>query len=286
MRAAASSRARGTPSSVAQMRTTASTFSSVTSNSGDAARARSRNSRTAGDSSAVSTRTAGEGSGSASGCTSKTRSPRSLSSARLVTRKVVFGSSVNSCARRGAASRICSKLSSTSSIRRSPTARARSATASLDPESRTPRASAIAAATRVGSVTCSSSTNDTSSSPRSAIRWAISMASRLLPIPPGPARVTRRTSSRSRSASTSATSACRPIVSVYGTGTPRAAGTDAATVPRAPSKRSASSVAMSAATRSASCSGVENETYETVSSALMRWIRAASFGSRSAASFR
>ena len=70
-----------------------------------------------------------------------------------------------------------------------------------------------------GIVTCSSSTNDTSRSPRSATRWATSMARRLLPIPLGPVSVTRRTSSRSSSASTPSTSACRPIVSVYGAGT-------------------------------------------------------------------
>ena len=96
MRAAASSIARGTPSRAAQICATASTFSSVTSKSGLAARARSRKSRTAGR--RARNRPGPRGRRRAApGAAPRRRTRREVCSrARLVTRNVASGSAVNS----------------------------------------------------------------------------------------------------------------------------------------------------------------------------------------------
>ena len=144
MRADASSMASGTPSSARQMRATSAAFSAVTSNRGSAARARSRKSRTAGDSRIASTVAWTGSGGTASGSTSKTCSPRTRSLARLVTRNVAPGRSVSSVTTSGAASSTCSKLSSTMRSRRPARAMPSCSESGRSPVSRTPSSRAIA----------------------------------------------------------------------------------------------------------------------------------------------
>ena len=91
MRAAASSRARGSPSSRRQMAATAAAFASVSAKSARAARARSTNRSTQ----SLPARAAAVGwpgsSGTARGGTGKTRSPAIASGSRLVARTVSAG---------------------------------------------------------------------------------------------------------------------------------------------------------------------------------------------------
>ena len=101
MRAAASSTARGRPSSRAQISSRAARFSSFRANRGSAPRARSTKSATA--------------SSRRSGSTGYSCSPEMRSAARLVTRNVRPGAASSTCDSIGAASASCSKLSITRS---------------------------------------------------------------------------------------------------------------------------------------------------------------------------
>ena len=213
MRADASSIASGTPSSARQMRATSAALSAVTSNRGSAARARSRKSRTAGDSRMASTVACAGSGGTASGSTSNTCSPRTRSRARLVTRNVASGRSVRRVTMSGAASSTCSKLSSTIRSRRPALATPSCSESGRSPASRTPSSRAIAGSTSSGSRTCSSGTNVTRSNGGPAFR-ATSIARRLFPIPPGPTRVTRRCASSPSHVSSAVTSNSRPTASV------------------------------------------------------------------------
>ena len=82
-----------------------------------------------------------------------------------------------------------------------------------------PRAAATAAGTRAGSCTAASSTRQAPSAKRPATWRATSMASRVLPTPPGPVIVTSREPS-SRPA-TSCTASVRPTKVVSGEARPR-----------------------------------------------------------------
>ncbi|HEX5701101.1 MAG TPA: hypothetical protein VFX77_10655 [Rubrobacter sp.] len=83
----------------------------------------------------------------------------------------------------------------------------------------------------VGVLKGASGTNATPSAKAPGERPATSSASLLLPTPPGPVSVTRRTSSRRKSPVTDATSVSRPRSGVGGTGIARRG--DSETVPRA-----------------------------------------------------
>ena len=113
--------------------------------------------------------------------------------------------------RRLAASVTCSKLSSTSSIRRS---RSRSMSSSCSGRSMiSPRPMARAIATRTAFVSraLDRSTNDAPSRNRSARSSATRIASVVLPVPPGPIRVSSRTDPSARRARICASSSLRPI---------------------------------------------------------------------------
>ena len=187
-----------------------------------------------------------EGSGgSSSGSTSKTCSPRTRSRTRLVTRKVAPGRSVRSETTSGAASMICSKLSSTMRSRRPARAIPSCSLSGASPVSRTPSSRAIAPSTSSGSRTCASATNVTRSKRAPALR-ATSIARRLLPIPPGPTSVTSRCASSPSHSSSVARSRSRPIASEYGAGMrPARSRLDA----RAPVRRARRRTARRAASR-------------------------------------
>ena len=70
------------------------------------------------------------------------------------------------------------------------------------PASRIPRSAAIVEMTSAGSLIGARSTNQTPSAKSSSSAAATCSARRVLPMPPGPVSVTRRTSLRRRSAMT------------------------------------------------------------------------------------
>ncbi len=209
VRVAASSMARGRPSSRAVISATTGAFCSVSANRGLAAWARSANSRTASTSvSAARSRGRRSGSGTWSGGTGYSCSPRSDSTTREVTSVRSLGAAVRSSSITGPASATCSKLSTTwrsSRWRRwslTPSRIGRSG------DSGTPSALATAAGTSAGSVTGDRSTKQEPSRYWGSRSVATRRASRDFPDPPGPVRVSRRVRPRSRS--TSAISSSRP----------------------------------------------------------------------------
>ncbi len=116
-----------------------------------------------------------------------------------------------------AASR-CSQLSSTSSRRCGRSTRIRRCARSAPARSSTPAARATAAQTRSGSGTPLRSTRFTPSANPGAATAAPSIASRVLPTPPAPTRVTSRLAARCPV--TSVTSRSRPTREVNGSGKP------------------------------------------------------------------
>ena len=179
-RAAASSSASGSPSRRRQISPTAG----LAENPGSTARARSRKSVIA--------------SSSGSGSTGNRCSPARLSGSRLVASSFTPLVSRSSSARSGAASRTCSRLSSSSSALRP---RRNSATPSL-----APTFCAIVGSTSRGSATAWRGTQKTppsKSSTASAASWS---ARRVFPEPPGPTSVTSRFPRRSAPASASSLS--------------------------------------------------------------------------------
>ncbi len=203
-RAAASSIARGSPSRRAQIAAMAGEFSAVRAKPNWAARARATKSWTA--------------SGAGSGSTGTACSAESRRTVRLVTSSVSRGQAVNRSAKRGAASRTCSRLSRTRRTLRGCRCDTSSSLASRLPWSSRPSPRAIAGSTSWGSRTVSSSTNRTPSPNSGSTAAATSSAMRVLPTPPGPVRVMRATSScRSRS-TIRRTSCSRPISGERGRG--------------------------------------------------------------------
>ncbi len=202
-RAAASSMASGRPSSRRTISATAAPFSAVSVNSGRTAIARSTNRRTASDAMRTSTSVAPAG-GSDSGGTVNSCSPEIRSGARLDTMTVRRGAPRRRSATIGAADTTCSKLSRTSSACRS---RRWSRTRSIGGwrGASRPIEAAIAEGTSSGSVTGASGTNHAPSGNRSTQSPASASERRVLPVPPGPVRVSSRVfSSRPTAASTSA----------------------------------------------------------------------------------
>ena len=218
-RAAASSIARGRPSRRRHRSTTSPVASPSMRKRLSASRARAANSWTASDWAAVSD--AASWGGRPSGETSKRCSPVTRSGVRLVTRIVVRGAACSRSVTTGHASTTCSKLSSTSSIRRPCTTPATSARRSWCGAARTSRASAIALSTRSGPATASSATQQAPSGNVGATAAATARASRVLPIPPVPVSVISRAPSV-RSAARSASSSARPTNVEGGAGSPSA----------------------------------------------------------------
>ena len=119
-------------------------------------------------------------------------------------------------------------------------------------------------------------------------RSATAIASRVLPMPPGPVSVTSRTPGDSSRSATAAMSPSRPINAVDVTGSERRSARGARRRPMRGAdargaKRSLSSVARSSRRRRPSSRGVLNVRYEAVASACNSAIIAASRGSRSGA---
>ncbi len=168
---------------------------------GRTSRARASRSRTAGVSRSIE-----PGVGTASGASTYRCSTGRFSAIRLVTSTAAPVAAARSMNPRASSS--CSRLSSTSSGRRRPSA----ANTSVAPPaaSRRPNTRPTTSGTNAASRTAPSSTIATS--PRRLD--ATSRASRVLPTPPSPSSVTRAPSVLSRSTSTRATSASRPIKAV------------------------------------------------------------------------
>ena len=218
MRAAASSMASGKPSRRRQMSATAAASAGIRTKSSRRAWARETNSRTASDRSASSTEGARPGSANPSGGTACSCSPEIWSRTRLVARTVSPGQPPSRSATSGAAATRCSKLSSTSSSRRSRRNAISRSTIVSSPATRTPRTWAMADATRSGSEIEAKPTNHTPPGKSSTRSAATRIASRVFPTPPGPVRVSRRRSGRRSHGTRAATSPSRPTSDVSGVG--------------------------------------------------------------------
>ena len=204
MRAAASSTASGSPSRRAQISSTADAFSSVSAKRGSAPRARSTKSATA--------------SSRSSGSSGYSCSPETRSAERLVTRNERPGAPSSTSDSTGAASASCSKLSITSSAWRPARRSARFSASERSPLSFTATASAIAGSSSAGSRIASSATKKAPSTSSSARMFAASIASLVLPEPPGPVSVSTRVGPRSALV-TSSSSRLRPTSVLARTGT-------------------------------------------------------------------
>ena len=192
-RAAASSSASGRPSKRTHNSASGRALASVSAKLGSMARAWCRNSATDGTRASASSVGSCSRSGIARGGTGNTRSQRSRRRARLVTRILRLTHSVRSRDKPGAASATCSKLSSTSSTRPSPMKSSTRSMCGRSPVSRRPSVRAIADWTSRASASGTRSTRYTPPSNTSSRLAATSSASRVLPVPPGPVRVSRRT---------------------------------------------------------------------------------------------
>ena len=210
-RAAASSIASGRPSRRRQISATAAAFSSVSAKSGRTSMARWTKRATAGYTESSSAGSRRPASGTGSGGTGCSCSPRRCSAARLVTTTLRPAQAPSSSAMAGAGGRICSKLSSRSSRRFSRTCSFKASSTGRLPTSRTPTVCAIVETTSAGSLIGASSTKKTPSSYAWISSAATCTPSLVLPVPPGPVSVTSRTSSRLSSPCRVPTSRCRPI---------------------------------------------------------------------------
>ena len=206
MREAASSIARGMPSSRRQISTTAPASSDAANDApGDTAWALSMNNVAAAESDPV--RTSSDGTGHS--CSSAIRKPSRLVARILTVAEPARIDSIMSAA----ASRTCSQLSNTSSRVR-PSNAAATLSAMLMPGCWvTPSTAATASGTAAGSPTAASSITHTPSGKLSANRAATSSASRVLPTPPTPVSVTSRCALSA--ASSSASSVARPTKLVF-----------------------------------------------------------------------
>ena len=207
MRAAASSIASGSPSSLRQTCPTTGAVSGVSSKPPSTAAARSPNRITAGAPAIASGASPSAGTGSEP--VRNTRSPGTPNGSRLVASRRSSGQARRrSSASRAHASTRCSQLSSTSSSSDSRRRSRTSSSRSLCGRSRTPRTRATALTTNCGSNTGARSTNQAPSRVCPAVLAASSIASRVFPDPPAPVKVTRR--APASSAASSASSRSRP----------------------------------------------------------------------------
>ena len=159
MRAAASSIASGRPSRRRQISATAVALPSVRAKLGRTARARFRNSATAGEDASSSGDTVTPSAGGGSGGTGYSLSARSPSTVRLVAKIVTPGQRASSSPRSAAAWTTCSRLSRTSSHVPSPNTSASASNGEPARDRSALAARPIAASTSPGSVTASRGTN-------------------------------------------------------------------------------------------------------------------------------
>jgi hypothetical protein len=216
--AAASSIASGSPSNFRQILATVGPFTAVSSKAGAAARARWQKSSTAGDCARAFADAGDATSGSDSGGTGNWCSPPRCSGARLVASTVSSGQAPMRSATTEAPDTRCSKLSSKSSICLSRRCRFKASCSVLSATPLIPSASARTEVIRSGSLRGARGTKATPSANDSPERPATSKARRVLPTPPGPSRVTRRTSSRRRRRAAATASFSRPTNGVGGAG--------------------------------------------------------------------
>ncbi len=210
MRAAASSSARGRPSRRSQMLTTSRTFSGVNSNPARTACARSTKSCTAGDSRADVIRRWRRGiSGIGNGLIRISVSIGNPRGSRLVTNAAVEGAAASRLPMTGAALGTCSRLSRMSRSRRERKSLGSASVSGTSGGSRSGMTEAIASSTRFGSVTDASGTHQTPSGKLSSSSAPACSERRVLPTPPGPSRVIKRSPER-RASCTRARSASRP----------------------------------------------------------------------------
>ena len=137
---------------------------------------------------------------------------------RLVTSNLSCGAAASSSASAGAASTTCSRLSTRSRSRFSARKWPRLSARGTAPLSLSPSACAIVGSTSSGSAIGASATKNTPCGKSSTSSAAACSPSRVLPVPPGPVSVNRRTSSRRSRSTTAATSRSRPISGVGWTG--------------------------------------------------------------------
>ena len=213
---------------------------SVRANDGDTARARSSSIWPAPlpESDATS-----DVAGSESGASGSSRSARRRSGARLVARTTTPGQASTSRATSGEAGSRCSRLSSTRRRGRPPRWAATTGQGRLPPPWVTPRTWATVGSTSAGSRTAASSTTVTAPPNAVDARRPASIASRVLPTPPGPVRVSSRVPPGVSGAMTSPSSRRRP--NIGGPGSPVG--------PSLPSGTGRAAAARSAAARSARC---------------------------------
>jgi hypothetical protein len=215
-REAASSMANGKPSSWRQISMIAVAFPSLRAKFGSMAVARSTNRASAANLDSSSGERASAAWGTSRGGTGNSCSPWIRSGPRLVTRARTLGAPAMSVPTDGLASSTCSKLSSTSSVVRCRSSTWRASITGCGPRSPVPTVEAITLGTRCGSVMDASSTKNTPSGKRSMTSEAVRRASRVLPDPPGPVRVT--TLADSSKAWTCSSSCSRPTNDVSSVG--------------------------------------------------------------------
>ena len=198
------------------MATTAAAFASVSANPGFTFCARCTSSATDGLCISAATDVV-PAAGRSSGGSANSDSAPILSGARLVATTVSPGQYETSVAMSPAASRTCSRLSSTRSMRRSPITVHSASIAARPCASATSSVVAIADATSAAFETEASETNAASSVKCVASRSCSSMAKRVFPVPPDPVTVSTRAPETIRSTAESRR-ASRPRSGVDGAG--------------------------------------------------------------------
>ena len=191
-------------------------LSAVTSNDLRADLARCTNSATAGDAATDSGETPSDSEGSASGPSENSCSAASLSGVRLVTTIRNVGQRSISVATSGATATICSKLSRSSRVGRSPIRETMPSRSVRSSASLTSSAVASAGRNAAGSETSASVMNARASGNSAARSRPSSISTRVFPTPPGPVIVTTRcVCTRSVRA---ASSSVRPMSGTAGVG--------------------------------------------------------------------
>ena len=205
------------PSRRTQISAIARVLTPPASKPGALSAARSQNSRPASQRRSSSSVRSSLGSGSDSDGTRQASSPGMWSGSRLVASTVRSGHErSSSSARRAHESIRCSQLSSTSKSRRGASCIARAVAPGCPARSWRPSASATASGTSDWSASGARSTSQTPSGKPRSLPDAASMASRVLPHPPGPVSVTSRLRSSRRHTSVSSRSRPTKLVSLRG----------------------------------------------------------------------
>ena len=172
-----------------------------------------------------------DGFGSGSGPIASSCSPAIRSGSRLVATTWMRGAARSSSDSGAAATSTCSRLSSTSRKGACHAARPPACRAGVSPgRSRSSSVCEIVEMTASVSSAPASATKKTPLGKRSCIFVASSIASRVLPIPPGPVSVSTRRSRARRSSAASASSASRPTSGDGGVGILLGRGSNAASV--------------------------------------------------------